>query len=139
MRVSLLFEPHPQSSIIAIDTLPRHPGGGHARVEGALQHLPCQLRLGREGPLWRNPRALTALLVVGPLLGQIEFTIKQDVALGTCIGHKHVSPQKSEAESPCPGGWPRRRKSGIMARNTRHLLPLEPAALCLKTLTCTAS
>src|SRR6266436_2127692 len=50
-----------------------------------------------------------------------------------------VSPQKSGAESPCSGGWPRRRKSGIMARTTRHLSPLEPAALCLKTLTCTAS
>src|SRR5439155_687348 len=50
-----------------------------------------------------------------------------------------VSPQKTGAESPCPNGLSRGRKAGIMARNTRNFSLLEPAALCAKRLTCTAS
>src|SRR2546427_8833376 len=49
-----------------------------------------------------------------------------------------VSPQKSEAESPCPRELSRRREAGIMARHRCNFSPPEPAALCSKTLTCTA-
>jgi len=41
-------------------------------------------------------------------------------------------------KSPCCSGLPAGGKTGIMARSTRHVSPLEHAALCLKTLTCTA-
>ena len=56
-----------------------------------------------------------------------------------CTAVELVSPQKSGAESPCPSGLPRRRNAGIMTRNMHNFSPLEPAALCSKTLTCTAS
>ena len=89
MGLGLFLQPYPQRPMIPIDAIPRHPGGRDARVEGTFQHLPRQLRLGRTYALLRNPRALASRLVACPLVGQIEFTIKQDVALGTCIGHKH--------------------------------------------------
>ena len=41
-------------------------------------------------------------------------------------------------KSPCCSGLPAGGKTGIMARTTRNFSPLEHAALCLKTLTCTA-
>ena len=50
-----------------------------------------------------------------------------------------VSSQKSVAESPCSSRLPRGGKTGILTRSTRNVSPLERAALCLKTLTCTAS
>jgi photosystem II stability/assembly factor-like uncharacterized protein len=50
-----------------------------------------------------------------------------------------VSSQKSVAESPCCSGLLRGGKTGILARSTRHVSPLERATLCSKTLTCTAS
>src|SRR5712691_9082627 len=74
--VAVFLQPPPQRPIIPIDTITRHPGSWDARVEGALQHLLRQLRLGREGTLHRNPRALTARCVVGPLFGEIEFPIE---------------------------------------------------------------
>jgi transposase len=50
-----------------------------------------------------------------------------------------VSPQKSVAESPCCSRLPAGGNTGIMACSTRNVPPLEHAALCSKTLTCTAS
>jgi hypothetical protein len=89
MGVVVFLEPPPQRPVVPIDTIPCHPGGGDARVEGALQHLLRQLRLSRKEELRGNPRALAARCVVGPLFGEIEFTIEHNMALGTRIGHKY--------------------------------------------------
>jgi hypothetical protein len=62
--------------MIAVDTLPRHPSGRDARVEGALQHLLRQLRFGRKGPLRWYPCALASCLIVGPFFRHIEVTIQ---------------------------------------------------------------
>jgi CBS domain-containing protein len=98
------------------------------RLVGLLTDRDITVRAVAEG---RNPATTQVREVMTPeVIYGYEEQDSQDAA---------VSPQKSGAESPCSGGWPRRRKSGIMARHTRHLSPLEPAALCLKTLTCTAS
>jgi hypothetical protein len=42
-------------------------------------------------------------------------------------------------KSPCCSGLPAGEKTDILACSTRHVSPLEHAALCSKTLTCTAS
>jgi hypothetical protein len=64
-----------------------------------------------------------------------------DVVYGQVVKKKHqgVSSQKSVAESPCCSGLPAGGNTGIMACSTRNVPPLEQAALCSKTLTCTAS
>jgi hypothetical protein len=87
--VVVFLQPQAQRPIIPIDTLPCHPGGGDTCVEGAFQHLLRELWLGRKGALRRNPRALAACDVVGPLFGEIEFTIEYDMALRTRIGQKY--------------------------------------------------
>jgi len=42
-------------------------------------------------------------------------------------------------KSPCCSGLPAGEKTDILACSTHHVSPLEHAALCSKTLTCTAS
>jgi hypothetical protein len=49
--VAVFLQPQPQRPMIAIDTITRHPGRWDACVEGALQHLLRQLRLGRKEAL----------------------------------------------------------------------------------------
>ena len=75
--------------MIPVHTLPRHPGGRHGRVQRPRQHLPCQLRLGGTGALRWNAGALATSHVVSPRLGEIQFSIQQDVPLRTCIGQKY--------------------------------------------------
>ncbi len=112
MGVVVFLQPQPQRPIISIDTIPRHPGSWNARVEGALEHLLRQLRLGGKGALLRNPRALAARCVVGPRFGEREFTIEQDMALGARLGHKHPNLAMFHAS-----GGP-----ALLARHSRRML-----------------
>src|SRR5262245_54862801 len=89
MGVLMFLQPHPQLPIITIDAIPRPPGGWDPRAEGAPAHLLRQLRCGRKGMLRWHPGPRAAALVVGPFLGHIEVTIKQDVPPGTRIGQEH--------------------------------------------------
>src|SRR2546422_10393399 len=83
-------------------------------------------------------------MIVVELLTESALFLEQTAALRLMPVHERimasdVSPQKSVAESPCCSRLPRGGKTGILARSTRNVSPLERAALCSKTLTCTAS
>ena len=48
-----------------------------------------QLRLGGKAPILRDARPLAAAPIGGPLLGQIQLTVQQDMAQRTGIAQKH--------------------------------------------------
>src|SRR5262245_18862856 len=86
----LLFQPHSQLPIIAIDAIAGHPRGGHTRLEGALEHLTRQLRFGGKKLLGWYPSVLATCTVICPGFRQIEGAIKQRVAVHTRVGQKHA-------------------------------------------------
>jgi len=55
------------------------------------------------------------------------------------LARRAVSSQKSGAKSPSLSGLSREREADIMACHTSHVSPLEPATLCSKIWTYTAS
>ena len=112
LGVVVFLQPHAQRPIIPIDTLPCHPGGVDTCVESAFQHLLRELWLGRKGVLRRNPRALAACDVVGPLCGEIEFTIESDMALRARRGQKYPNVAICSAAG-C---------STLLARHSRRML-----------------
>jgi len=85
----ILFQPHSQPSVIAIDAVPGHPTGGHPRLEGLLQHAPCQRWLRGKRAFWRNPHQSAARTIIGPLLGEIQGAIEQSLPSSTRLGEKH--------------------------------------------------
>src|SRR5882724_858663 len=117
MGVVVCFSPHPQRPVVPIDTLPCHPGGGDARVEGALQHLLRSRWLGRQETLRGNPRALAARWVVGPLLGERACTIEPHRALGTRLGRQypHWAMCHAACCPPLLASHPRRMRAFVEA------------------------
>jgi hypothetical protein len=86
IRLGTLFQPLSQRSMLAIPTVPGHPGSRDGRVQRPLEPLPCQLRLAGKGALGRNPCACPALGIMPPRLGQRACAIQQDRALSACRG-----------------------------------------------------
>jgi len=76
------------------------------------------------------------------LMRQIESTIFDQTRqwLAADKTHKFLYHLKNPwLKSPCCSGLPAGEKTDILACSTRYVSPLEHAALCSKTLTCTAS
>ena len=90
MRSVVLLEPDAQPAVVAIDLVAQHPGDRHPGREGTLDHALRQLRLGGERDGLRHGGRGAALPVVGPLLGQIQFTVDQGMALATGIGQENT-------------------------------------------------
>ena len=103
--------------MLPLDPLPCHPSGWDTRVASPLQPLRRSLRLGRTGTLHRALGALATRGVVGPRLGEREYPVEHDRALGTRIAQTH--PTVTRFHAAC---WP-----PILARH-----PSRMPALCVK-------
>src|SRR5215217_7240870 len=75
--VVLRHQPAAERAIVPVDLIPTHPGCGHPGGKGPCQHLPRQLRLGREAHLGRYSRLATARGILHPFLGQIQLPIQE--------------------------------------------------------------
>ena len=83
------FQPHPPPPVIAIDTVPGDPCGGHASREGPSQPLSSQLRFGRQAPVLWNPHLPAAVASISPVFGPVEFAVQPDVAQRAGLGQEH--------------------------------------------------
>src|SRR3954454_14197311 len=108
IRPLLLLQPQPQSAVIAVDLVAGHPGERNPRGDRALDHELGQLRLGHERPLRRHADRVTALPIVGPGLGQVEFPVDQSVTLAAAIAQEH--PDLAIPNPP--------RRAGVLAGDT---------------------
>ena len=86
----LLLQPNSQTTVIAIHLIRREPLEGNAGLQCAFNHLPRQfwLRGKADGIGYLGCQAL--LLVICPILGQIEFAVDQKPSLVADIGEKHA-------------------------------------------------
>src|SRR5262245_13634065 len=87
--VVLLFQPHPQPPVIAIDAIAGHPRGGHIRLEGPLEHVTRQVRFRGKTLLGRYPSVRATRTVLCPYLWEIEGAVQQGVAVHTRVRQKH--------------------------------------------------
>ncbi len=82
------LRPAPDSVVGPIHAVTDHPGEGHARSMSPLQHRQAQLRLGRERDRLGHARLSALVRVIGPLLGQVERTIEQGVAVAAGVAEE---------------------------------------------------
>jgi len=71
-----------------VDAIGCHPGEGHIRSDGSLDHGSCKLGFGRKGDLLRHMRRGSAHRIICPCLRQIESTVDEGMALAGDIGGK---------------------------------------------------
>ena len=85
-----LFEEHPKSPAVPIDTVGQHPRRLHSHLQCPLEHLLGQKGLGSHPDLLGHPGPLPTLLIFGPLLGQIQLPVDEGLSssLGS-VGYKH--------------------------------------------------
>src|SRR5215210_3653437 len=85
-----LFEEHPESPAIAVGTVGHHPRRLHAPLhKSPTKHLFGEFGLGMHPDLIGHPGPLAALLVLGPLLGQIQLAVDEGLASAGSVGQKH--------------------------------------------------
>ena len=111
--VVLLFQPHPEPPVIAIDAIAGHPRGGHTRREGPLEHVTRQLRFRGKTLLGRYPSGRATRTVVGPDLGEREGAVQQGVAMHTRVRQPPpIGPCSTRpagplyCRAPPPACWP---------------------------------
>ena len=90
MGDGVLFQPHPQAAVAAIDAVAGDPAERHPGRHGALEHGLGQLGFGLEGDLVADPGGPAAFAVVGPGLGQVQVSVNQCDASQRRVGQEHA-------------------------------------------------
>jgi hypothetical protein len=81
-----VMAPGPHLRIASVAGIGQQPGEGDTGGDGLLQHGDGQLRLGGEADLVGDAGRPAPLPVLGPLLGQIEAAVQEDVSGGSGVG-----------------------------------------------------
>src|SRR5271166_3413477 len=103
-----------QLAVVAVNLVGCNPGRRSARIQGAPDHAPRQLRLGGKlNRLWDLGRT-TALAVLCPLTGNVECAVHQRRALVRAIAEKHANLAVLDAP----------RRAAILTLHTRRMLTL---------------
>src|SRR5215210_7326475 len=72
-----LFKEHPKAPAVAVDTIGDRPRRLHLRLQSPLEHLFGEFGLGAHPDLPRYPGPPATLLILGPLLGQIQLPVNE--------------------------------------------------------------
>jgi hypothetical protein len=77
-----------QLDVIPVDLIASYPFHRHASRPGVRQHLCSQLHLGLEGHFVRHARFPPPLLILAPLLGQVQPAIQKGIPAGCAVRQK---------------------------------------------------
>src|SRR5918993_1384975 len=90
VRLLPLLEEHPKTPAVAVDGVRNHPRGLHAPIhKSPPEHLFGQFGLGAHPHLIGHPGPLATLLILGPLLRQIQLPIDEGLPPTGGVGQKH--------------------------------------------------
>src|SRR3954470_14061774 len=103
------LRPTPDGMVGTIDTVTGAPGKRDTGLARPLQHGQAELGLGGEGNLGRNARLTPAVVVLGPVGGQVERAVDQRLAVAAGIAQEHadlavLDPTGGAAVLPCHPG-----------------------------------
>jgi len=82
------FQPETQVQIATVNRVSHDPGNGNLSVPYAFDHAPGQFRLGLEANRFWDACGSTALTILTPVQGKIEFAINKRMSFGRHIGEK---------------------------------------------------
>ena len=88
--IAVCFEEGAQLGAVTVDGVSHHPGDGHARRLGALEHPFRQCGFGLKGDCLGDMGGEAAGRVSAPVLGQVQLAINEAVALCRDIGEEHA-------------------------------------------------
>ena len=104
----------PQRLCASVHGITSHPSNRETSIQSAPEHAGSQFRLGGKGHRSRHMGFLATLLVVGPTLGQIQFSVQQRVSTRARIGKKHAYLTVFDASS----------RATVLPLNTSGFAPL---------------
>src|SRR3954452_17550060 len=110
----MALRPAPDGMVSAIDAVTGDPGKPDTGLTRPLQHGQAELGLGGEGNVGRDARFASALLVLGPVGGQIERAVDQRLAMAAGIAEEHA-----DLAIPDPAGG-----AAVLALHASRLLAL---------------
>jgi hypothetical protein len=89
VRDGVLFQPHAQAAVAAVDGVAGHPSERHPGGQGALEHRLAQLRLGLEAHVLADPGRSAPGSVVGPAGRQVQVPVDERDAVWGGVGQEH--------------------------------------------------
>src|SRR5215208_6636708 len=84
-----LFEEHPKTPAVTVYAVGYHPPRLHSRIQSPPEHLFGEFGFGAHPHLLGYSDPPATLLILGPLLGQIQLPVDEGLTPTGGVGQKH--------------------------------------------------